>query len=225
MPGRWRTPVNRMAQAGRPTVTQATEGRARLDCAMPDDAAGMATDLAQVLLDLQPAAEEEMSYWDGRLPLRITTYICEVSPPEELVTSIRTIVISDPGPRPWILVMRNPSGIHLWPGGRRKPGETHEQTLHREIREECGLAIDVVFRLGFVVCHHLGPRPEGYRYPYPDFVNEVYLSLITGFLQAGDVDEYELEATLVPIDELPMAEISPNQRVLLAAALSRLDRN
>lgn len=82
----------------------------------------MATDLAQVLLHLQPAAEEEMSYWDGRLPLRITTYICDISPPEELVTSIRTIVMSDPGPRPSILVMRNPSGIHRWPGGRRKRG-------------------------------------------------------------------------------------------------------
>lgn len=189
------------------------------------DVAGMATDLAQVLLHLQPAAEEEMSYWDGRLPLRMTTYICDISPPEELVTSIRTIVMSDPGPRPSILVMRNPSGIHLWPGGRRKPGETHEQTLHREIGEECGLAIEVVFRLGFAVCHHLGPRPEGYRYPYPDFVDEVYLSVITGVLQAGrPVDDYEIEATLLPVDELPIAEISPNQRVLLAAALSMLRR-
>jgi hypothetical protein len=54
----------------------------------------------------------------------------------------------------------------------------------------------------------------------------VYLSLITGFLQAGrDIDEYEIEATLMPIDELPMAEISLSQRVLLAGALSRLDRN
>lgn len=182
----------------------------------------MAADLARVLLDLQPAAEEEISCWDGRLPLRMMTYICDVSPPEELVTSIRTIVMSDPGARLSILVMRNPSGIHIWPGGRRQPEETHEQTLHREVREECGLAIDVVFRLGFVVCHHMGPRPERYRYPYPDFVNEVYLSLITGVLQAGrDVDDYELEATLVPVDQLPMAEISLNQQVLLAAALSR----
>lgn len=83
----------------------------------------------------------------------------------------------------------------------------------------------MVLRLGFVVCHHLGPRPECYRYPYPDFVNEVHLSLITGVLQAGrPVDDYEIEATLVPIDELPMAEISLNQRVLLAAALSRVRR-
>ena len=182
----------------------------------------MAADLVRVLLDLQPAAEGELAFWDGRLPVRMTTYICDATPPEELVTSIRTIVLSDLGPRPSILVMRNPSGIHLWPGGRRMLGETHDQTLHREIREECGLAVDVVYRLGFVVCHHLGPRPEGYRYPYPDFVNDVYLSVITGVLNAErDVDDYEIEAKLMAVEELPMAEISPNQRVLLAAALSR----
>jgi 8-oxo-dGTP diphosphatase len=37
------------------------------------------------------------------------------------------------------------------PGGGQDPGETLEETLHREMREECGLEVRVIERLGNVV--------------------------------------------------------------------------
>lgn len=41
-----------------------------------------------------------------------------------------------------VAVVETPVGNFL-PGGGQEPGETSEQTLHREVREECGFAIRI----------------------------------------------------------------------------------
>ena len=56
------------------------------------------------------------------------------------------------------------------PGGQREPGETLEEALRREVREESGWLIDSVSILGFIHLEHLGPKPSGYRYPSPHFL-------------------------------------------------------
>ena len=54
--------------------------------------------------------------------------------------SIRALVVDDAGRT---LLFRYGNDYGFWwvtPGGGQEPGETDEQTLRRELREECGLA-------------------------------------------------------------------------------------
>lgn len=96
------------------------------------------------------ALVEDSAVW-GDLPLRITSYLSNELPPSQYITSVRGIIFHNDS----ILVVRNPQGIHISPGGQREAGETLEETLHREVLEETGWTITEVRMLGFVHFHHL----------------------------------------------------------------------
>jgi ADP-ribose pyrophosphatase YjhB (NUDIX family) len=117
----------------------------------------------------RPPEAEDADTW-GELRLRVRTYLTGALPPLELVSSVRAVVLVDAG----VIVVRDPTRQHILPGGRREAGEALEQTLRREVLEETGWEIAAPRQLGVVHFHHLTPRPEGYRYPYPDFLHVVY---------------------------------------------------
>jgi 8-oxo-dGTP diphosphatase len=89
-------------------------------------------------------------------------------------------VISDAAGRLLLIKRRNEPAAGLWslPGGRVEAGETDEQALVREIREETGLAVTAGALLGAVE----GPGRDGAIADIRD-----YLAVVTGgSLQAGD---------------------------------------
>jgi 8-oxo-dGTP diphosphatase len=59
-----------------------------------------------------------------------------------------------------IAVLETPKGLYL-PGGGADPAETPEETLRRELREECGWEIAVIRELGRALEYVFAPG-EGY---------------------------------------------------------------
>jgi ADP-ribose pyrophosphatase YjhB (NUDIX family) len=89
-------------------------------------------------------------------------------------------VIKDAAGRLLLVKRGHEPGLGLWslPGGRIEPGETDQQAVLREIREECGLLVRCGALLGAVE----RPGPGGAVIDIRD-----YLATVTGgALRAGD---------------------------------------
>ena len=165
----------------------------------PDD------EIRALLVGKTPFCESETRWADGKLPLRLRYYVSDEQPPEQLVTSVRCLVVKDDS----VLVLSNREGNHILPGGRHEEGETFEDTLLREVAEETGWTIEAVSRLGFIRLEHLGPKPTGYRFPYPHFFQIVYTAYATECLPDSMIhDDYEDSAAFIPIGELDSLGIS-----------------
>lgn len=67
------------------------------------------------------------------------------------LVSVAALVTNDEGK---ILLVNSPWRGWEYPGGLIEPGETFEQALHREVREEAGVEIEIT---GFVgICKNVG---------------------------------------------------------------------
>jgi 8-oxo-dGTP diphosphatase len=177
-------------------------------------------DLAAFLDRHEPVSkgEGEAVWRGGTIRLRIDSYLSREPPASAYVTSVRSVVLRGRE----VLTVRNADEWHVLPGGRRKPGETLEETLRREVLEEAGLRIEHPVQLGFMHLHHVTPKPSGYEYPYPDFLWLVYVSDAgTADVSGRIVDDYEEEAVFRPPAEARMLELSDESRVFLEAAISQ----
>ncbi len=176
----------------------------------------MQADLADYLARHTPLAVEEAVWGDGRISLRITTYLAEECPPLVVITSVRSLVFRDDT----ILVLRNQHSVHIVPGGRREAGETLEATLRREVLEETGWQLTTITLLGFRHLHHLAPKLPDYLYPHPDFFWGIYMADAAELMPEGVLaNEYELEAVFRPITEVQTLDLTPGEQLYLDAAL------
>ena len=74
--------------------------------------------------------------------------------------------------------------------------------------------------LGFVHCQHKTPKPEGYLYPYPDFIRAVYMAEADRFTPGiADPDDYEQESYFRPLDMVRAMTLRMGQHVYLERAL------
>ena len=159
-----------------------------------------------------------MSYvsWGRQgLDFDVASYLCKETPPGDLVTSVRGVVLY----QHYVVVMENEDGRHFLPGGRLEPGESFEDGLRREIREECGLRVVSAERMGFLHFRHLQPEPDNYPYPYPDMFHVIYCVVGTGELVQADEDGYEFASHLyLPSDALELQDTEPGHPFLKQAA-------
>lgn len=171
--------------------------------------------LSQIVAPLALQADE-LAVWPP-VQLRVRTYLTTRLPPLDLVSSVRALVRRDKQ----ILVVRDPVSVHILPGGRREPGETLLQTLEREVLEETGWTLRAARLIGLAHFQHLTPQPEGYRYPYPDFLHLIYAATAERYDPTQrETDGYELEAGFQPLATVEALPISQGERALLRAAMA-----
>jgi ADP-ribose pyrophosphatase YjhB (NUDIX family) len=170
----------------------------------------MQPDLQTFLASLQPTTTEVVR-WDT-LELRVYSYLTTLKPPIALITSVRAIVLRANE----ILTVRDPTSVHIMPGGRCESGETWEQTVSREVIEETGWALDNLDYIGFNHYHHLTPRPADYPYPYPDFLQVIYHANATIYQpEARESNGYELESDFYPLAQRESLRLKPNEFAFL----------
>lgn len=145
-----------------------------------------------------------VAWLDGTLPLRVSAHPVVADLPDDVVTSIRCLVIV--GDR--VVLCENADGCHPWPGGRREPDETFVETACREVHEETGWRVipDSVEVVGWLHLEHLTTQPADWPFPHPDFLQVVCVGRATerDDVQGGewtDTEGWELRSTLVDLDE------------------------
>jgi 8-oxo-dGTP pyrophosphatase MutT (NUDIX family) len=176
-------------------------------------------ELGPLLAGLTPAATERI-VWGGDIPLSVAAYLTSEPPPEELVTSVRCVVrVADR-----IIACETPDGWHIWPGGRRRPGESYQQTVRREVLEETGWLLHAADprRLGFLHLRLIRAQAADYPWPHPDFLQLVYTATASTHADPGsdwvDVEGWEQGHRLLTRAELRFMELSPAQWAFLDAA-------
>lgn len=174
-------------------------------------------DLIAVLAHLTPAARQRV-IWPGDIPLQVSAYPTPTALPDELITSVRCIVRVDNR----VVVCHAPDEQHIWPGGRREPGETYQQTAQREVHEETGWLIDAsdLEPLGFLHFRLIQPQPADHPYPHPDFLQLVYTSPAYGHadqhaISWSDLAGWEQSHQLLTPRQLDTVPLTAVQRAFL----------
>jgi 8-oxo-dGTP pyrophosphatase MutT (NUDIX family) len=167
-----------------------------------------------------PAGAEELARWgDGAIHLRISAHLADEPPPAAPVGSVRALLFRGAA----LMVLSNrATAVFVVPGGRREGDEGFEATLRREIGEETGWTLRAPVPIGFYWMHHLTPRPEGYPYRYPDFLQAVYAAEAAEHRPELMVEDgYDFGAGFRPLAEVALLPLTPAERLFLAEALRR----
>lgn len=169
--------------------------------------------LAALLSELTPIGTQRET-WPGEVVLEITGYLTERLPPLDLVSGVRAILRNGDA----VLAFDEPEGTHILPGGRIEDGESPADALVRELREECACSISGEPRLvGFLRFRHVTPRPDGYRYPYPEFLQLVYVAETRDDPMEGGDEPLVRRPRFVPLSEVDRLPLAPAERGLLKA--------
>lgn len=173
--------------------------------------------LKTFLYGRSPLVEEEQNWQSGAFGLLKTraTYplMPSDSPPLGLVTSVRALLTR--GGR--IMVVRDPEGEHIIPGGRVDAGEGLLEALERELLEETGWSVQgEPVLIGLFHYHIHSIKPSGYRYPYPDFLQLVYRAEAGRHSpEAMEADGYELGAGFRTLNDVQRLTLSQGEIALL----------
>jgi 8-oxo-dGTP pyrophosphatase MutT (NUDIX family) len=182
----------------------------------------MDPELATFLQSRTTDFEQPIMWRGGEHRLYLRGYFTTDVPPDAFVLAGKALVIE----KGQVLVVRDPEGEHVLPGGRREAGESAVGAAHREVVEETGWSISSPVPLSVLHLHYETPQPASIgRVMYPDFLWQVFAARPSGFdAAARHTDGYELGAAFHPITEQLKQRLPLFHRILLAAAIRVLDR-
>lgn len=145
----------------------------------------------------------------------VNTYLHDLPPPIEFITSARVVVLRAQE----VLVVQDPDGYHIIPGGRREAGESLSETVVREVLEETGWQVTVGPLLGFKHFRRLSSSPTAAA-SAPDFTQIVYVARAVAYRpEAREQNGYELGAQFVPRLQVT---VTASEQLFLQAALAAI---
>jgi 8-oxo-dGTP pyrophosphatase MutT (NUDIX family) len=109
------------------------------------------------------------------LPNETRLVLTQQLPDEQLVTG--AFVLAFMGEELVLTHLKN-RGWDI-PGGHPEQGESPDEAMRRELYEETGAIIGHYGILGYEKIRLLGPRPENYKYPYPDSYMAFYWAAVS----------------------------------------------
>ena len=155
--------------------------------------------------------------WGNNQAFQVSYYMGNKLPPLKYVSSVRAIVFRENSA---LVVTQKRGPMYIIPGGRVEKDETLLETLKREILEETGWTLLKAELLGCMHFHHLGPKPEYYAYPYPDFLWPIYIAEAKDFIAEAIIpDDHVFESYFQPIEEVRNLPLRQGELLLLEAAL------
>jgi len=172
------------------------------------------------LADLErraPIFDGEVIWPSARL--RSRTFVDDFDFPAELLSSARAVVFK--GSR--VVVVRERNGEHhVEPGGGIEAGESIEQTVRREVAEECGWSVGALRPLGYHYFEPLTPEPPYMaRRRWGPMIHVIFVTEGLSYDRgARDMTQIEIGSRLTPIRRA-FAELADNEAALLRAAIDR----
>jgi ADP-ribose pyrophosphatase YjhB (NUDIX family) len=176
----------------------------------------LAASFAAELERRTPLVDGEAIWPSARLRNRL--FVGDHDFPGELLVSARAVVFKASR----VVVVDEIHGErHIEPGGGLEPGETVEQTVRREVAEECGWTVGELTLLGFHFLEPLTqPRPHLSRRWGP-MVHAIFVTEGLSYSRAAkDMTQIEIGSRLTPISRA-LVELRPDQAALLRAAVAR----
>lgn len=111
-----------------------------------------------------------------------------------------------------LLLVTPATGDHKLPGGGVAPGESHEQTLARELREETGRRL---VALGPAVLHVVERRPDAHDDGATFAMTSTYYhATVSDDAGTTDLDDYERDLGLVASWVAPADALRANEALL-----------
>ena len=158
---------------------------------------------------------------DAPYPVELRWYACDSPAPERFVVSIRAVVFRDDE----VLVITDEGGGRfIVPGGHRRGGETFEDTVVREVLEECGWRIRPIRLFAGLHIHARGAPRADHRYPHPD---SMHLAYVARAVERAEEwirdDDWVVDSAFVPLDSAFRMELDDGQHELLRLARTGME--
>jgi len=179
---------------------------------------------------LAPLASRCQEFYDWPLArFEVHTYLHAHLPPEPFITSVRAVVLRNgtasgalsSQTERQVLVVQDPDGYHILPGGRREANETVIGTVQREVLEETGWQVIVEQPIGFKHFRRLTPKPPEITYPHPDFVQLIYAAEAKQYTPtAREIDGYEISSYFVALSAVGDYNLLASDQHILHAAFN-----
>ena len=149
---------------------------------------------------LTTVAQARWVWHNGTLPFDVRSYITYICPPKEYVVSARCLVTQGDS----VLVVRTQDDeSHVLPGGHIGLGESYQDAIRRELREETGWSVSDLSYLGFISLTRLVPKPKEIQAPHPHFCHLVYSARAKAHDASAKLsDDYEQSSAFVRYNEV-----------------------